>query len=66
MDYSTKSDTDLLQILDGSRGRIAEDPQNGLARKVFDAALAEAIKRGLVNPVQKLASRHGPLPMLKT
>lgn len=53
MDYSTKSDTDLLQILEGARGRLAEDASNPHARKVFDAAQDEAIRRGFVNPRTK-------------
>jgi hypothetical protein len=49
MDYSTKSDADLLQILEGARKRLAEDATNQVALKVFDAAQTEAVRRGLLN-----------------
>lgn len=49
MDYSTKSDADVLSMLDGARRRLAENSQNESARRVIDAAEAEAIRRGLLN-----------------
>jgi len=53
MDYSNKSDANLLQILEGSRGRLTENSGNTLARGVFEAAQVEALRRGLLSPRTK-------------
>jgi hypothetical protein len=47
--YSAKSDADIRQILEGARVRLAASAHNKAARAVFDAAQAEAVRRGLTS-----------------
>jgi hypothetical protein len=53
-DYSTKSNADVLKILEGAKGRLAENAGNESALRVFASAQSEALKRGLLHPRTKM------------